>query len=81
MWRGRQPIRYADLPTGRFPGHCDIVISAKPGSLDVIGGNVDNSVSLKHVPATQDGRLADPGGAVVDPDHPWFVVLRILYDR
>jgi hypothetical protein len=81
MWRGRQPVRYDDLPTGRFPGHCDIVISPKGGSLDVIGGNVDNSVSLKHVPATAEGRLADASGAVVDPDHPWFVVLRVTYDR
>jgi hypothetical protein len=81
MWRGRQPVRYDDLPTGRFPGHCDIVVSTKGSSLDVIGGNVDNSVSLKHVPATPDGRLADASGAVVDPDHGWFVVLRVAYDR
>jgi len=81
MWRGRHPIRYAELPTDRFPGHCDIVISAKPGALDVIGGNVDNSVSQKQVPVTPDGHLADAGGTVIDPDHPWFVVLRVAYDR
>lgn len=81
MWRGRRPIHYEDLPTDRFPGHCDIVIGAKSGSLDVIGGNVDNSVSLKHVPVAADGHLLDPSGTVVDPDHPWFVVLRVAYDR
>jgi hypothetical protein len=81
MWRGRRPVRYDDLPTERFPGHCDIVISAKSGSLDVIGGNVDNSVSLKHIPVTPDGHLLDRSGTVVDPDHPWFVVLRVAYDR
>ena len=81
MWRGRRPIHYADLPTDRFPGHCDIVITPNPGSLDVIGGNVDNSVSLKHVPATPDGHLADPSGAIVDPNYPWFIVLRVAYDR
>ena len=52
MSRGRRPIRFEDLPTGRFPGHCDIVVAVHPGSLDVIGGNVDNSVSMKHIPVT-----------------------------
>jgi hypothetical protein len=33
-----------------------------------------------HVPATADGKLANPDGSVVDPDHPWFVVLRVDYD-
>jgi hypothetical protein len=80
MWRGRQPIRYDDLPTGRFPGHCDIVVAVRPGSLDVIGGNVDDSVSMKHIPVSADGRLTAPDGTIVDPDHPWFVVIRVLYD-
>ncbi len=80
MWRGNRPIRFDELPTGRFPGHCDIVVAIHPGSLDVIGGNVDNSVSMKHIPVTADGHLAGPDGVVVDPDHPWFVVIRVAYD-
>jgi hypothetical protein len=80
MWRGRQPVRFDDLPTGRFPGHCDIVVATRPGVLDVIGGNVDDSVSLKRIPVTADGRLAGPDGTVLDPDHPWFVVIRVEYD-
>ena len=80
MSRTRQPIRFDDLPTGRFPGHCDIVVEPHPGLLDVIGGNVDNSVSMKHIPVTQDGHLAGPDGVVVDPDYPWFVVIRVAYD-
>ena len=80
MWRGRRQIRFDDLPTERFPGHCDIVVEPHPGSLDVIGGNVDNSVSMKHIPVTPDGRLAGPDGVVLDPDHPWFVVIRVLYE-
>jgi hypothetical protein len=79
--RTQQPMRYASLPTGRFPGHCDIVVTIRSGSLDVIGGNVENSVSMKHIPVTANGYLANPDGAVVDPDHPWFVVIRVLYDR
>jgi len=80
-WRGRQPVSYDELPTGRFPGHCDIVVAIQPGYLDVIGGNVDNAVSMKHIPTTADGHLAGPDGVVVDPYHHYFVVLRVEYLR
>jgi hypothetical protein len=80
MWRERHWVRYDDLPAGRFPGHCDIVVGPHPGLLDVIGGNVDNSVSMKRIPVTPEGRLAGPDGVVLDPDHPWFVVIRVAYD-
>jgi hypothetical protein len=36
---------------------------------------------MKYVPATADGRLAGPDGVVLDPDHHWFVVLKVLYQR
>jgi hypothetical protein len=80
-WRGRRPITFDDLPAGRFGGHCDIVVAIKPGELDVIGGNVDNAVAMKHIPATADGHLAGPGGVLLDPDHNYFVVLRVEYAR
>ena len=80
MSRGNRRIQYADLPTGRFPGHCDMVVSIRPGSLDVIGGNVENSVSMKHIPVTANGYLGNPDGTIVDPDYAWFVVLRVAYD-
>jgi hypothetical protein len=80
MWRGRRQVRFDDLPTDRFPGHCDMVVDIHPGVLDVIGGNVDNSVSMKHTPVTADGHLANPDGTIVDPDYPWFVVIRVNYD-
>jgi hypothetical protein len=80
MSRTRQPIRYDDLPTGRFPGHCDLVVDSHPGWLEGIGGNVNNTVALRHIPVTADGHLAQPDGTVVDPDHPWFVVIRVDYD-
>jgi hypothetical protein len=81
LWRGAQPVRYEDLPTSRFPGHCDIVVVVNPGELEVIGGNVDNAVSMKRITVTADGKLARPDGSLVDPDHNWFVVLRVLYAR
>ena len=80
MWRGRRPVRYDQLPAGTFPSHCDIVVGMHPGSLNVIGGNVDNSVSMRRIPVAPDGRLAGPDGTVIDPDHPWFVVIRVNYD-
>ena len=80
LGRGRSAaMTFDDLPAPSFPGHCDIVVDVTPGQLTVIGGNVDDSVTEKHVPTTVDGKLAPPGGAVLDGRYPWFVVLRVLY--
>ena len=81
MWRAGHQVTYDELPVGHFPGHCDIVVARNPGSLDVIGGNVDNTVAMKHVPVAPDGRMIGPSGTVVDADYPWFVVLRVAYQR
>ena len=80
MWRGSRPVRFDDLPAARFPGHCDIVVATHPGTIDGIGGNVENTVALWRIPVTADGRLAGPDGVALDPDHPWFVVIRVDYD-
>jgi hypothetical protein len=81
LWRGRTPVTFDELPVGRFPGHCDIVVGLKPGELDGIGGNVDNAVTMKPIPITATGHLAGPDGVVLDPDHHWFVVLKVLYQQ
>jgi hypothetical protein len=74
-------LSYDELPTtGSFPGHCDFVVAADPGQLTVIGGNVDDTVTEKHIPTTAAGTLADPVTGVVDTRYPWFVVLRVSYD-
>lgn len=70
-------LRFDDLPISRFASHCDIVVATRPGMLDVVGGNVDNSVSMRHIPVAPDGRLVGADGRIVDSDHPWFVVLRL----
>jgi hypothetical protein len=70
-------LRFADLPARHFPAHCDIVVGTAPNRLLVIGGNVDDAVTLRAVPTTAEGRLARPDGMVVDPDNPWMVVLRL----
>lgn len=72
-------LRYDDLPT-EFAGHCDLVIDAAPGTLTVVGGNVGDAVTAKHVPVTTQGTLAEPDGRVLDARYPWFVVVRVLYD-
>jgi hypothetical protein len=77
---GRLPT-YDKLPVRRFPAHCDIVVARDKEQISVIGGNVDHAVTMKHVPVTSDGRLADCENCVRDTRYPWFVVLRITYDR
>lgn len=79
--RERRPIKYERLPVRHFAGHCDIVVARDQDLLSVIGGNVDHAVTMKHVPVTSDGMLAEPGQRVLDSRYPWFVVLRVLYDR
>jgi hypothetical protein len=80
LGRGQaRSLRYDDLPAGQFPGHCDIVVDTQvPGTIGVVGGNVDDAVTLKHVPVTPDGKLAGPDGTVLDQRYSWMVVLRLL---
>jgi hypothetical protein len=72
-------LRYDNLPTEElFPAHCDIVVETPGnGKISVIGGNVQDTVTLRHIPVTADGKLARPDGVVLDPLHPWMVVLRV----
>jgi hypothetical protein len=79
--RQRHPLTYETLPRHHFAGHCDIVVSRDKLQIAVIGGNVDHAVTMKHVPVTTNALLAEPGGSVLDMRYPWFVVLRVLYDR
>lgn len=73
--RTPRPLHFADLPGGRYPAHCSIAVARQAGTLDTIGGNVDDAVTLTHVPLLSNGTLAP------DARYPWFVVLRVLYDR
>jgi hypothetical protein len=53
--------------------HCDIVVGSRDGSIEAIGGNVRNSVSLSPYPANLDGTLR-AGDA-----RRWLVVIENLY--
>lgn len=79
---GSAGLRFADLPTaGAFPAHCDIVVGIAPGMLSVVGGNVDDAVTMKHVPVGPGGLLTDDHGHLLDSRYPWLAVLRIAYVR
>ena len=54
-----------------------MVDTSVPGQISVVGGNVDDAVTMKHVPVTPDGRLATPDGQIIDPRYKWMVVLRL----
>ena len=80
--RGRRGARltFDDLPTDfRFPAHCDIVVARQGEAISVIGGNVDDAVTMKHVPVTPDGKLATPDGTVLDTRYAWLTVIRVNY--
>jgi hypothetical protein len=79
--REHRKITYAQLPRWQFAAHCDIVVARGNSQISVIGGNVDHTVTMKHVPVTTDGLLANPGGHVLDSRYPWLVVIKVLYDR
>jgi hypothetical protein len=71
---GDARVRFEDLPAGHFASHCDLVTAAEPGRLTVVGGNIDDAVTLKHVPIARDG-------TITDERWPWFVAIKIAYDR
>jgi hypothetical protein len=71
-------LTFQALPVANFPAHCDIVVATRPGLLSVVGGNVDDAVTMKHVPVDASGMIATAAGSL-DPRYDWFVVLKILY--
>ena len=74
-------VRYANLPTAyAFPAHCGIVVAKGPQQISIIGGNVDDAVTLTHVPVSPTGTISGPDGNSLDSRYPWCVVLQVLYD-
>jgi hypothetical protein len=70
--RGRGPDRdigdYRTLP-GDAALHCDLVVANANGTLESVGGNVRQSVSLSEREVDADGKLPPP----------WFVVIENRY--
>ena len=74
-------VRYASLPTAYpFPAHCGLVVAQGPQQISIIGGNVDDAVTLTHVPVSPTGTLAGPDGTSLDSRYAWCAVLQVLYD-
>lgn len=58
---------------GRFrPMHCDVVVRRRPGVVEVVGGNVDDLVVLRRLPADAAGHVLP-----APPDRPPFVLLLV----
>lgn len=51
-----------------YPSHTDLVVAVHPGEIEVIGGNVLDSVSKKIL-------KTDKNGLLVDKNHRWIVVM------
>ncbi len=64
---------FADLPTTKpFPAHCSIVVQVAPGEDSVLGGNVDDAVTMAHL-------HTNAAGLLINNRENWFVVLRVMY--
>ena len=60
-------IKYDYQPTV-YSSHTDLVVAVRPGEIDVIGGNVKDSVTKKTLKTDAEGKL-------VDQQYRWFVVM------
>lgn len=80
-------VTYAMLPTSyAFPAHCGIVVSTGQNGppfgreISIVGGNIDDSVALTHVPVDSYGRISTPEGNSYDSRYPWCAILAPRYD-
>jgi hypothetical protein len=58
--------------TSGYMSHCDLVVAKRSNEIDVIGGNVSDSVTKKTL-------KLDANGKVKDATRPWFVVIKNLF--
>jgi predicted chitinase len=63
------------VDTGGYSSHVDIVVATRPdeGEIDVIGGNVDNSVTLETYTIDSEGKIINPDDG--DGSDDFFVVI------
>jgi hypothetical protein len=54
-----------------YASHCDLVVAKRINEVDIIGGNVSDSVTKKTL-------KLDGNGKVKDTSRPWFVVIKNL---
>ena len=58
-----------DSKSNDYESHTDLVVEKSGNLLKVIGGNVEDSVTMKHI-------LLDESGFLVDTTKNWFVILK-----
>ncbi|MEB3189463.1 MAG: DUF2272 domain-containing protein [Snowella sp.] len=68
--RGNQTVTYDT--TENYISHCDLVVAKRLNEIDIIGGNVSDSVTKKTL-------KLDANGKVKDTTRPWFVVIKNLF--
>lgn len=67
--RSTAPLPHWSMRLGEVgrprPMHCDVVVRTRPGGIEAVGGNVENLVALRRLPADREGRVlpAPPGEA------------------
>jgi hypothetical protein len=68
-------LTFRDLPTAySFPAHCGIVVARNADMLSIVGGNVDDAVTMEHLHTNDAGELRGNR-------ENWFVVLRVMYQQ
>lgn len=58
-WSRQSGIDYDHQHGGDYKGHCDLVVSVRDGGVDVIGGNVGDSVTKRPLALDQRGLLQE----------------------
>ncbi|MBT9588955.1 DUF2272 domain-containing protein [bacterium] len=66
-YRRQDDVNFTRRPE-TYKSHCDLVVAVRPGEIDVIGGNVQDSVTLKTLATNSHGKL-------IDKNQQWFAVL------
>ncbi|MEI9897871.1 MAG: DUF2272 domain-containing protein [Chthoniobacter sp.] len=62
-WARQAGISYENQNHGAYAGHSDLVVAVNNGNVEVIGGNVSNSVTRRPLPTDSQGHLLPtPGG-------------------
>ncbi|HEY3920111.1 MAG TPA: DUF2272 domain-containing protein [Stellaceae bacterium] len=69
-------LRFSDLPTSDafWPGHCAFVVARQAGTLDAVGGNDSDAVTMDHVTIGSNGKLESADG------QEWPIVIEVRYD-
>lgn len=73
-------VKYDTSPP--YASHCDLVVAKRTNEIDMIGGNVEDSVSKTTIELNAEGKVIPNGKILVNGNpatkRPWFVVIKNL---